>query len=56
MTNIDISSVVINQQKAKYPHLTWLQMDVLEMTFPNESFDAVVDKSLIDTLLCSSNR
>lgn len=29
-------------------------MDVLNMTFPNESIPAVVDKSLIDTLLCYS--
>lgn len=28
-------------------------MDVREMSYPNESFDFVLDKSTIDALLCS---
>jgi ubiquinone/menaquinone biosynthesis C-methylase UbiE len=30
-------------------------MDVREMTYPSESFDLVIDKSTIDTLMCSEN-
>ena len=28
-------------------------MDVTDMSYPNKSFDLVVDKSTIDALLCS---
>ena len=27
-------------------------MDVLDLAFPNDSFDAVIDKSTIDCILC----
>eukprot|EP01031_Cornospumella_fuschlensis_P024351 gene24351-29435_t len=52
LTNIDISPVAIEQQAAKYPNQQWKVMDATQMTFESESFPAVVDKSLIDTLLC----
>lgn len=55
ITNIDLSSVVIEQQRRKYPNQDWLVMDVLNMDFENNKFKYVIDKSLIDTLLCSSN-
>lgn len=54
LTNIDISQVVIDQMKVRNeerPSMQWIKMDVTEMTFENESFDIVLDKSTIDTLL-----
>ncbi|KAG5539119.1 hypothetical protein RHGRI_019613 [Rhododendron griersonianum] len=53
--NIDISSVAIDMMRRKYEHipqLKYLQMDVKDMSFfPDESFDAVVDKVLQLVLL-----
>lgn len=56
ITNVDISSVVIEQQQKKYPSMRWKTMDVLNMSFADNIFDVVIDKSLIDTLLCGANR
>jgi SAM-dependent methyltransferase len=51
--NTDISPVVIAQQAAMYPRQRWEVMDVLHMpTIQNGSLPVVIDKSLIDTLLC----
>lgn len=52
LVNIDISQVAIDQQKEKYPEQEWHVMDVMNMNFPDKSFDALIDKSLIDTILC----
>lgn len=54
---MDLSEVVINQQKMIYPDQQWKVMDVLNMDdIDNESAPVIIDKSLIDTLLCGSNR
>eukprot|EP01039_Chlorochromonas_danica_P004754 gene4754-5211_t len=55
LINIDISKVVIDQQRESYPNQTWMVMDVTQMTFPDQTFPLIIDKSLIDTLLCCSN-
>lgn len=57
ITNNDISQVVIEHLAAmnKYPHMLYQVMDVKSMTYPNESFDFVLDKSTIDALLCSDS-
>lgn len=52
ITNIDISDVVINRQKEVCPEEKWMIMDVKSMDFNNNTFPYVIDKSLIDTLLC----
>ena len=54
--NIDLSSVVIEQQAVKYPEQIWKVMNAMNMDFPDESFPTIIDKSLIDTLLCASHR
>ncbi|CAK0817407.1 unnamed protein product [Prorocentrum cordatum] len=59
ITSIDNSQVVVQQmiarqQQTARPELQWLCMDVLEMSFPDSSFDLVIDKSLLDTLMCTS--
>merc|ERR1712070_291943 len=58
ITNIDISSVAITKMSSKYskqkPELQWVVMDVCDMKqFKDESFDFVIDKGTLDTLLCS---
>ncbi|KAL5700404.1 hypothetical protein ACHQM5_025848 [Ranunculus cassubicifolius] len=54
--NIDISSVVIHAMQNKYPQHTYIKMDVRDMKeFQSASFDAVIDKGTLDSLLCGSN-
>nr|GEW46395.1 methyltransferase-like protein 13 [Tanacetum cinerariifolium] len=59
IVNIDISSVVIEAMKKKYsdsPHLKYMEMDVRDMkAFEAGSFDAVIDKGTLDSLLCGHN-
>ena len=35
--------------------MTYDVMDVRKMTYPSNHFDLVIDKSTIDTLMCSEN-
>ncbi|KAE8679838.1 protein transport protein SEC31 isoform 1 [Hibiscus syriacus] len=57
--NIDISSVAIEMMRRKYefvPQLKYMQMDVRDMSFfPDESFDSVVDKGTLDSLMCGTD-
>ncbi|WCJ20817.1 S-adenosyl-L-methionine-dependent methyltransferases superfamily protein [Euphorbia peplus] len=59
VVNVDISSVVIEAMQKKYsntPQLKYIQMDVRDMSaFQKGSFDAVIDKGTIDSLLCGGN-
>lgn len=59
IVNIDISSVAIDLMKMKYekiPQLKYLQMDVRDMSFfEDESFDGVVDKGTLDSLMCGTD-
>ncbi len=56
LINIDLSSVVIEQQAAKFPEQIWKVMNAMNMDFQDASFPVIIDKSLIDTLLCASQR
>ncbi|XP_048426251.1 eEF1A lysine and N-terminal methyltransferase homolog isoform X2 [Pyrus x bretschneideri] len=55
--NIDVSSVAINMMISKYEHipqLKYMQMDVRDMSFfPDDSFDGVIDKGTLDSLIFS---
>ncbi|CAE7892150.1 EEF1AKNMT [Symbiodinium microadriaticum] len=54
--NVDNSEVAISQMMArnmKRPRMLWLQMDALDLSLPDNAFDLVLDKSLIDTFACS---
>ncbi|GJN15695.1 hypothetical protein PR202_gb02631 [Eleusine coracana subsp. coracana] len=59
IVNIDISSVVIDQMKKKYhdkPQLKYIKMDVKDMSdFQSGSFDAVIDKGTLDSIMCGQN-
>ncbi|XP_011008275.1 PREDICTED: methyltransferase-like protein 13 isoform X2 [Populus euphratica] len=57
--NVDISSVAIDLMRRKYEHmpqLNYMEMDVRDMSFfPDESFDAVIDKGTLDSLMCGGD-
>ncbi|XP_058075960.1 uncharacterized protein LOC131224686 isoform X3 [Magnolia sinica] len=59
VVNIDISSVVIDAMQKKYldcPELKYIKMDVRDMNaFESGSFDAVIDKGTLDSLMCGHN-
>jgi ubiquinone/menaquinone biosynthesis C-methylase UbiE len=55
ITNIDISTVVVKTMKAKYQDkqgMTYEHMDARAMDFQDGVFNVVVDKALIDSILC----
>lgn len=54
--NTDLSDVVIKQQASKFPNQTWKVMDALNLEYDDKHFPVIIDKSLIDTLLCASQR
>lgn len=57
--NVDISHVVIDMMRRKYEHvpeLQYMHMDVRDMSFfPDDSFDSVIDKGTLDSLMCGTN-
>lgn len=56
ITNIDISATVVNAMKEKYADrqgMSYQQQDVRSMdTFADGSFDCVIDKGTMDSVLC----
>eukprot|EP01094_Clydonella_sp_ATCC50884_P000857 TRINITY_DN10639_c0_g1_i1.p1 TRINITY_DN10639_c0_g1~~TRINITY_DN10639_c0_g1_i1.p1 ORF type:complete len:251 (-),score=30.54 TRINITY_DN10639_c0_g1_i1:158-910(-) len=52
--NNDISESVIDQMRAKHPHMRWDHMDVMKMTYADASFDAVIDKGTFDAIMCGA--
>lgn len=55
IVNIDISSIVIKQMQesnSQRSKMSWVVMDALKMNFKDGDFDAVIDKSTIDAILC----
>ncbi|CEP16565.1 hypothetical protein [Parasitella parasitica] len=55
ITNIDYSKTVIDNMKercADKPEMNWLEMDIRDLKFANESFDVVIDKGTMDALMC----
>ena len=51
VTNIDISPVCVANMRARHPELTFLEMDMASMAFPDHSFDLVVEKATVDSVL-----
>lgn len=53
--NIDISQTVINKMTERSKNrigLSYEVMDVCDLKYENNSFDLIIDKSTMDTLLC----
>ncbi|GMH19608.1 hypothetical protein Nepgr_021449 [Nepenthes gracilis] len=59
VVNIDISSVVIEAMQKKYsnhPQLKYIKMDARDLSaFQTGSFEAVIDKGTLDSILCGNN-
>lgn len=58
LTSCDISPVVVRHMKEKHPDcpgLNWVVDDATNMQFQEQSFDVVVDKSLLDCLFHVKN-
>mmetsp|Transcript_29541 Transcript_29541/g.43576 ORF Transcript_29541/g.43576 Transcript_29541/m.43576 type:complete len:265 (+) Transcript_29541:180-974(+) len=53
--NVDYSDVVIKQQRNRWPEIDWRVMNCLDLGFSDDSFDFIIDKSLIDTTMCYKN-
>ncbi|XP_031137106.1 EEF1A lysine methyltransferase 4 [Sander lucioperca] len=54
ITNIDYSSVCISAMSARYsdcPRMTWHEMDVRQLSFPNASFDVILEKATLDAIM-----
>ncbi len=54
ITNVDYSSVVIAKMREKYKSLDtvkWEVMDITDMSFEDETFDVVIEKGTLDSLL-----
>lgn len=57
--NIDISPSVIKQMKERYKQenrVEWITMDCTKLDFPEDSFDAVIEKGTIDALVCKNDK
>lgn len=54
ITNIDISAVCVANMREKYPDLTFVEMDMTQLDFPEDSFDMVIEKATLDSLLVSA--
>ncbi|XP_035526376.1 EEF1A lysine methyltransferase 4 isoform X1 [Morone saxatilis] len=54
ITNIDYSSVCISTMSARYSHcpgMTWHEMDVRQLSFPDASFDVILEKATLDAIM-----
>merc|ERR1712224_711219 len=59
INNIDISETVINNMRDRYSSykgMTWQSMDASNLKFPEGSFDAVIEKGLLDALFAGTGQ
>ncbi|CAJ1396157.1 unnamed protein product [Effrenium voratum] len=52
ITSIDNSATAIEQMKAAHCEMEWHCMDATAMSFRDRHFDVVIEKGLVDCLLC----
>ena len=59
ITSVDVSTVVVKQMAARYAAQESLEFLPADMTnldaVPNDAFDVVLDKALLDSLLCGDD-
>ncbi|KAF8605844.1 S-adenosyl-L-methionine-dependent methyltransferase [Ceratobasidium sp. AG-I] len=51
IVNIDFSSVVIERMREIQPYMQWIEMDIRDLKFEDESFDILIDKGTMDAML-----
>ncbi|XP_071783011.1 EEF1A lysine methyltransferase 4 isoform X2 [Centroberyx gerrardi] len=54
ITNIDYSAVCISAMSARHgdcPGMSWQQMDMRQLSFPDASFDVVLEKATLDAMM-----
>ncbi|XP_056277785.1 EEF1A lysine methyltransferase 4 [Pseudoliparis swirei] len=54
ITNVDYSSVCVSTMRARHsdrPGMTWHQMDMRQLSFPDESFDVILEKATLDAIM-----
>jgi len=55
ITNIDYSTVIIEQMQQRHsqvrPEMKWLEMDVRNLSFQDDSFDVAIDKGTMDAMM-----
>jgi SAM-dependent methyltransferase len=55
IVSIDFSRNAISEMNKKSgdkPGMLFMEMDVMEMSFPSGTFDVVIDKATLDSMLC----
>ena len=55
ITSIDFEETVVKRMKNREVPIDYQVMDMLSMSFPNESFDYAIDKGSLDAL-CVDNK
>lgn len=58
ITNMDFSPICINQMSERNQSrrlMSWDIMDATAMSYSDESFDVVIDKSTLDAVLCGND-
>jgi EEF1A lysine methyltransferase 4 len=51
IVNVDFSSIVLKKMRVRFPHMTWITMDIKHLAFLRNSFDVVLEKGTLDALL-----
>lgn len=55
IVNIDFSEIVIEKMQSLHgttrPNMSWLCMDMLDLHFPDDTFDLVIDKAAMDAIM-----
>ncbi|XP_076600339.1 EEF1A lysine methyltransferase 4 [Chaetodon auriga] len=54
ITNIDYSSVCISTMRERHsdcPSMTWHEMDIRQLSFPDASFDVILEKATLDAIM-----
>lgn len=54
IANLDYSSVCIETMSARHsdcPGMTWHEMDISRLSFPDACFDVVLEKATLDAIL-----
>lgn len=51
IVNVDFSDIVLKKMRVRFPHMTWITMDIKHLAFLRNSFDVALEKGTLDALL-----